>query len=211
MIWLWMSCSREPGIPKPDHEGPLRILAVGDSITHGYGVPGGYRVPLRERLVAAGLDVDFVGSQKWAPGGWPDPEHEGWSGYLIDEIAPHAQAAVATYDPDVILLLAGCNDVRKGQGAGAPERLFALADVLHAAVPNATVIVGTLTPWKPPDPRVAAFNATLPALAEERGDWLRLADLHGAMTPEMIADDVHPDATGFAGVAAAWARAMGVR
>lgn len=183
---------------------------MGDSITHGYGVPGGYRVPLRERFVAAGIDVDFVGTQRFAPPGHADPEHEGYSAYPIDDIAPHALAAVKSFDPDVILVLAGTNDLRLRREAGAPERLLALVDAMHAEGPGATIVVGTLTPWGSGDPRVDAFNAALAPLVEARAKrWdLRLADLHGAVPAEGLEDNVHPNAAGYAAMAGAWAKAL---
>jgi hypothetical protein len=41
---------------------PLRILPLGDSITYGSSVAGGYRLPLYTALTALGYNVDFVGS-----------------------------------------------------------------------------------------------------------------------------------------------------
>lgn len=44
---------------------PLRIMPLGDSITYGQGWDphGGYRAVLREKLVEAGYDIDYVGTQ----------------------------------------------------------------------------------------------------------------------------------------------------
>jgi hypothetical protein len=41
----------------------VRVMPLGDSITDGFNVPGGYRVDLWQKLVAGGRTVDFVGSQ----------------------------------------------------------------------------------------------------------------------------------------------------
>ena len=45
---------------------PVRILPLGDSITYGYPVPGGYRLPLYQLLTNAGYNVDFTGTQTLA-------------------------------------------------------------------------------------------------------------------------------------------------
>jgi hypothetical protein len=38
-------------------------MPLGDSITEGTQVPGGYRIGLWQRMAAGGYTVDFVGSQ----------------------------------------------------------------------------------------------------------------------------------------------------
>jgi len=61
----------------------LRVMPMGDSITAGYGVPGGYRAPLRDRITGQGWRVDFVGSQ-YQPGDISaDREHWGRPGWGI--------------------------------------------------------------------------------------------------------------------------------
>src|SRR6267143_5836411 len=71
---------------------PIRILPLGDSITHGWIVPGGYRLPLYQLLTNAGYNVDFTGTQadNGAPA-LPDPDHEGHSGWTIRGINSIAQ------------------------------------------------------------------------------------------------------------------------
>ncbi len=44
-------------------------MPLGDSITEGTQVPGGYRIGLWQRLAAAGYRNDFVGSQFNGPAG----------------------------------------------------------------------------------------------------------------------------------------------
>jgi lysophospholipase L1-like esterase len=57
-------------------EGSLRIMPMGDSITHGFQVPGGYRQPLRDLLLRQGYAVDFVGRHSQA--GDPGPDRDQW-------------------------------------------------------------------------------------------------------------------------------------
>jgi len=63
---------------------PIRILPLGDSITYGYPVSGGYRLPLYQLLTNGGYNVDFTGTQtdNGAPD-LPDPHHEGHPGWTI--------------------------------------------------------------------------------------------------------------------------------
>ena len=66
---------------------PIRIRPLGHSITDSANVAGGYRGPLYTLLTNVGFQVDFVGTQKNnGIGGLPDFDHEGHSGYRIDQI-----------------------------------------------------------------------------------------------------------------------------
>src|SRR5881296_3835059 len=109
----------------------IRILPLGDSITYGYAVSGGYRLPLYQLLTNGGYNVDFTGTQtdNGAPD-LPDPEHEGHPGWTIrgiNSIVPDVLAA--TDDPDVILLLIGVNDYNQNDDlANANTRLQGLAE-----------------------------------------------------------------------------------
>ncbi len=113
-----------------------RFMAMGDSITAGSHFSGSYRLPLQEKLAAAGYQFDFVGSQTTFSDGMADPNHEGYSGErMINATAPapgldsmaagdtitwdaprqlygaEIQNAINTYQPDVILLMIGVNDM----------------------------------------------------------------------------------------------------
>lgn len=66
---------------------PVRVMPLGDSITDGYNVPGGYRIELEDLLVSRGQPVDFVGSLSNGPASLADRDHEGHSGWRIDRSA----------------------------------------------------------------------------------------------------------------------------
>ena len=59
---------------------PIVVMPLGDSLTDGYNIPGGYRIDLVSRLDADDLDVDFVGSLRNGPSSLRDRDHEGHSG-----------------------------------------------------------------------------------------------------------------------------------
>ena len=116
---------------------PVRILPLGDSITDGVPVAGGYRAPLYQLLTNAGFKVDFVGNlSNNSAAGLPDPNHEGHSGYRIDQIDAGFLGWInAVADPDVILLLIGTNDYGQGQDtAHATNRLDHLISRIAASV-----------------------------------------------------------------------------
>ena len=60
-------------------------MPMGDSITAGDKVPGGYRAPLRDRITGQGWEVDFVGSQRQPGDSSADPEHWGRPGWGISD------------------------------------------------------------------------------------------------------------------------------
>src|SRR5436305_15244721 len=69
-----------------ESNGGVRVMPLGDSITDGITVPGAYRIGLWQRLVAGGYTVDFVGSLSNGPASLGDHDHEGHSGWRIDQI-----------------------------------------------------------------------------------------------------------------------------
>ena len=64
---------------------PLSIMPLGDSITYGTGVEGGYRLGLWNSLLQDDFQVDFVGSESDGPVNI-DPDHEGHPGKTIQFI-----------------------------------------------------------------------------------------------------------------------------
>jgi hypothetical protein len=67
-----------------ESNGGVRVMPLGDSITEGTQVPGGYRIGLWQRLTAGGYRVDLVGSQFNGPAALGDHDHEGHPGWRID-------------------------------------------------------------------------------------------------------------------------------
>lgn len=101
----------------------LRIMPLGDSITDGYWLTGGYRQFLCEKLTDGGYmdGIDFVGPN-W--GGNIDPNHAGYSGYSIDNIEQADSISgqrtgissfidwlMENHPADVVMLQIGTNDI----------------------------------------------------------------------------------------------------
>src|SRR3954453_11137248 len=74
------------GTAHAESNGGVRVMPLGDSITDGFTVPGGYRIGLWQKFVAGGFPVDFVGSLSNGPAELGDHDHEGHSGWRIDQI-----------------------------------------------------------------------------------------------------------------------------
>jgi lysophospholipase L1-like esterase len=182
----------------------IKVMPLGDSITFGVGSSTGssYRLDLYQRLVRqAGYTIDFVGTQR--SGSLPDTDNEGHSGWRIDQIASNVDGWLATYQPNLVLLHIGTNDMNQNfQVSTAPNRLSALIDQITTDVPAATVVVASLIPANDAtiQARINTFNASVPGIVaakQQAGKRVRLVDM-ASLTTADLADTLHPNDSGYA-------------
>ena len=166
---------------------PVKIIAMGDSITDGYiNGDNGYRKYFCYGLQQNGItNFDMVGAKNnWTNQttyDWNgttityDPAHAGYSGYAIQKIGSRqglqetifdttyvngdvSGNMMEAYQPDVIMLQIGTNDVLDAQLTGIGDRLEELVD--------------KLIPYVSGDGQVL-YLASIPNIdAIERYDWL---------------------------------------
>lgn len=188
---------------------PTRIMPLGASSTEGLGSPatGGYRGPLFDRLAAAGIPSDFVGSQH--QGSAPavrDPDHEGHSGWTINDMKPKVRGWIREHKPDIILLHMGTNDLVQGvSGPDATKRLEGLLDEI-ASETKATVIVAGV--WAPLEQKwqFAEKGKAVVARGQAAGHAVRFVDTAQLMGDGDFADSLHANAGGYQKIAAMWER-----
>lgn len=195
-----------------------RILPFGDSITDGYNIPGGYRIDLFRRAHSAGKHITFVGSKSNGPGtvdGVDFPSnHEGYIGWRIDQIAAINPSPAAAFQPHIVLLMIGTNDMLQNYNAtSAPARLEALLNDITAKAPGALIVVAKLTPLSDAarEARVGTFNNALPALVAKlsaAGKHIMLVDQHTGFPLGELADGIHPGTAGYARMAGVWYAAL---
>ncbi|MEU8238489.1 ricin-type beta-trefoil lectin domain protein [Actinoplanes missouriensis] len=216
-VWLLavalaaLGVTATPGAAAAESNGGTRVMPLGDSITEGTQVPGGYRIGLWQRMAAAGYRVDLVGSQFNGPAGLGDHDHEGHPGWRIDQIDANVTGWLRTTTPRTVLLHIGTNDILQNYNVGgAPGRLSTLLDRIKAAAPSADVFVATLIPLANPGQEAAArtFNAALPGIVSGKGSRFHLVDMHAALTTADLIDGVHPTAGGYDKMAATWYAAL---
>ena len=204
------------GVPTAAAEsnGGVKVMPLGDSITDGYNVPGGYRIGLWQRFVSGGYTVDFVGSQYNGPASLGDHDHEGHPGWRIDQIDANVVGWLGTYQPHTVLLHIGTNDVLQNYDvANAPARLSALVDHITATVPTAEVFVAQIIPLtnSSQNAQVKTYNAAIPGMVSSKvsaGKHVHLVDMYDALTTADLADGVHPNAGGYDKMAAVWYSAL---
>jgi lysophospholipase L1-like esterase len=177
----------------------VRLMALGDSITYGTGSPGrsGYRIQLQAALKAAGMNVDFVGSQRTGLSG--DRDNEGHGGWSIGQLDQKVVTWLAAARPDIVLLHAGTNNVTRGHDpADIAAELSKLIDDISAARPTAEIFVSTIVQSNRPTEKARnrAYNALVPGVVAFKGPRVHLVD-QSAVGGGDLYDGHHPNAYGY--------------
>jgi lysophospholipase L1-like esterase len=230
---------------------PLRVMALGDSITAGVGEhgidtgSGGYRAKLVRLLEARGYRVTMVGGRTDYSARIKSRNHEGWPGYVIrsfpSDPAPQlygrvTREALAAAHPDVILLMAGTNDLlrkaRRSPGyslANIVESMNAeLAQIFYLDPSVDVIVAGVVDSPRLLECDVAGFDGTddpggcapsdggslktLVADYAARGFHVALADGMGNAVPRdklHFPDGIHPTGPdGYDDMARVWMQAL---
>ncbi|MFC5288086.1 cellulose binding domain-containing protein [Actinokineospora guangxiensis] len=205
-----------PGTAAQTAAAPVRVMALGDSIT---GSPGCWRALLWDKLRQAGRssDVDFVGSRSPDGCGFAfDGEHEGHGGILATTVASQnlLPGWLSTSRPDVVLMHFGTNDVWSNRPTAAILSAFdTLVAQMRAGNPSMRVLVAQILPMNAANcgecaQRVVALNAALPAWAAgkttSRSPVTVVDQWTGFSTASDTYDGVHPNASGDRKIADRW-------
>lgn len=181
---------------------PLRIMALGDSLTIGYGSSDrlGYRRELSEQLNAAGTSHLWAGSAT------------GRVGWTVQDLRASIDGWMAADQPDLVLLSVGTNNaagVPPGM-AGFEPALIALVNRILALSPTVRVAIAQVlysnAPWSPNLVwvNVAAIHAAWWAQPAGRTILVDFSVLHPCRTW----DGVHLRDDGYDAMARQWYRAL---
>lgn len=197
--------------PIPTPKPTIKIMPLGDSITDGITAWGAYRTKLWKNIVNNGYKVDFVGSLRGGPSDLEDKDHEGHSGWRIDQISNNINSWMDTYKPDIVLLHIGTNDIsQKYDLNNAPNRLSDLIDKICAKLPaGGKLYVATIIPISYAD--VRSYNSQVAAVVQNKanqGKPVYLVDMYSALTLSDLADGVHPNANGYNKMGDVWFNAI---
>lgn len=187
----------------------IKIMPLGDSITDGFNTPGGYRIKLWSNIKNAGYSIDFVGSQTNGPAELGDKNHEGYSGWKIEQIDAEINGWMNAAKPDIVLLHIGTNNIAFG-GGNYESALGALFDKICAKLPDGgKLYVAKIVPLSFSD--VSGFNNQVAAAVKKSSDAgkpVYLVDMYSALTTADLGDGVHPSLTGYNKMADVWFKAI---
>ncbi len=172
----------------PARAEPLKIMAFGDSLVHGYGLPAGQPFPaqLEARLRNEGYeDVTVLNAGNSGDTTAAGLARVGWA--LAD-------------DPDAVIVVLGANDGLRGiEPSNTMENLDALlAELERADLP--VLLAGMLAPRNLGRDYAEAFDAVFPSLRDTYDPVYYPFFLEGVATvPELNQPDgIHPNAEGVA-------------
>ncbi|MDG4784670.1 ricin-type beta-trefoil lectin domain protein [Micromonospora sp. WMMD1102] len=203
-----------PDAANAESNGGVRVMPLGDSITEGTQIPGGYRIGLWQRLVNGRYTVDFVGSQFNGPASLGDHDHQGHPGWRIDQIDANVVGWLNAQRPRSVLLHIGTNDILQNYNVGtAPNRLSTLIDRITGTAPDADVFVAQIITLSNSNQAAAArtFNAAIPGIVQSKrdaGKRVHVVNMNSALTTADLIDGVHPTAGGYDKMAAVWHTAL---
>jgi hypothetical protein len=218
------------------------IMPLGDSITLGSDCTGGtdsngicitggyepnrrrtgYRLPLFNKLTAAGYSFNFVGSRKAGANASPplvDEDHEGHGGWTAFELA-WGRAMDGTdgvfswlekNPADFILLHAGTNDLVNTDEQDIEDILDEIDRWENSANGNpVTVVLAQIIDRVPNEPKVSSLNNAVAAMVSGRSndniivvDQQTGAGINYAIGADM-SDWLHPDDSGYRKMANVW-------
>jgi acyl-CoA thioesterase-1 len=169
----------------PAYAAPLKILALGTSLTQGYGVAPGldFTAVLEARLKADHLDVKLINA------GVSGDTSAGGLARLDWSLADH---------PDAAIVELGSNDALRGQSPAQTERNLSavLAKLKAAHLP--VLVVGMKAPRNLGPEYAAQFDPIYPRLAKQYGALLYPFMLDGVAMDARLnqADGIHPNPAG---------------
>lgn len=146
-------------------EDTIKIMSLGDSITDGYWEQGGYRKYMYHALEQNGINnIDMVGTKGMNEETYSDSNvtftydgnYSGYSGYAIQYMTGtetrqgifetmQSENMMETYQPDIVLLQIGTNDILSAYNDGINNRLENLCDyILSYLNDDDTLFVSTI-------------------------------------------------------------------
>ncbi|MFI4860268.1 MAG: PKD domain-containing protein, partial [Phycisphaerales bacterium JB063] len=198
--------------PRVLFNGDISILPLGDSITASSGSNLSYRYYLWERLLDAGVDFDYIGTESTNRGStpnWPshlgqqfDRNHEGHSGFRVDQINDALPGYLSNYTPDIALVHLGTNDFLQSQSAASTiNEMRTTISLLRADNPDVTIFISQIIPLdRAQGGLVDEFNAMLPALVSELSTLqsrIYVVDQNTGFDVDTDTyDGIHPDQSG---------------
>ncbi|NEO33447.1 MAG: hypothetical protein F6K36_24075, partial [Symploca sp. SIO3C6] len=222
----------------------LKIMTLGDSLTWGvvndntnHEESGGYRTVLEDSLLSNGFtnpeDFDFVGTRddtdnrRSGPDSLIDQDHQGHRGWTIDELLNGRDDDVAagniddwlvSEDPDLVLLMAGTNDVLTNSISVA-EAINNLESLINKITDSgAQVLVGSIPPVDETSnnvgdgesAKVIELNEAIANLVTNlNSDQVQFIDINSQLDlNDVSSDGIHLSLEAYSKIATIWHNAL---
>ncbi len=189
LSWSLAGCQQEPDsrgdTGEPEKEMKT-IVAVGDSLTAGYGLDesAGYPALLEEKLQAGGYNYQVVNA--------------GVSGETTSGTLSRMEW-IMTLEPDIVVLETGANDGLRGIDVQVAKNN--IREILQFLKEREVVVLlaGMKMVWNMGPAYVAEFNSMYPELAGEFDVVFLPFFLEGVATESKytLDDGIHPNAEGY--------------
>jgi lysophospholipase L1-like esterase len=183
------------------------ILPLGDSVTSSFAPHSSYRYWLYHRLVNAGYNFDFVGTQHGVAGGTPtltdyDWDHEGHPGWETQDALNNIDSIARATQPDIVLIDLGSNDAEQDIALeNTTANLEAIIEHLRAFNPNIVVILAQPTPYAGQNNKqMSKLRSAIRKVAKvenQRDSRVVTVNLYGGFSVNKDTfDGMHPDESG---------------
>ncbi len=216
----------------------FKILPLGDSNTRGFpsgSSIGGYRNELWRSLNGAGYNLDFVGTASSGASDI-DKNHEGRGAFTINHLIDNTvtqfqgfnspsvakyttiENTLGTYNPNMVLVLAGTNDILQGDDADtAIADLEELVERMVTAAPDTHVLVASVIPNTSNSTRKAITSEFSGRIESEivqpkanAGQNVSFVDIFNSplISSDFTSDGIHLKSSGYDKLAEVWEDAI---
>lgn len=194
------------------------VLPLGDSITRGDATQG-YRFHLWSQMVDGQKDVNMMGSLSSGGTTGFDPQHEGHSGFTVQQVANALPGWLKHYPPpDVVLLHIGTNDLTRRQVtpiSAMKKDLGRIIEVLRARNPSVRIFVAQIVPSKDTAANrlIAEYNRGVREVANRYTTSrapVVVVDMFTGFdrAVDLSSDGIHPSRAGYRKMAGRWYAAI---
>ena len=166
ILGLWTKADGALVLNHYSAANPIKVMAVGDSITDDCEANGAWRLYLQPLLETNGYPFTFVGrNQSTSSGSFTKVRHEGYCGAVVSApgvlgysvygyAGPNVYLQKIVADaftngtiPDLVLVFIGVNDIGRGRYPYqvATNDMPKLLDLIFSNAPNSSVILAKIT------------------------------------------------------------------
>ena len=204
----------------------VKVMPLGDSITDGYNIVGGYRIKLWADVQGIGKHINFVGSQSNGPTSLPDKDHEGHPGWQCTDLIANIDGWMDAAKPRIVLIHICTNDISAGASPDTCiSRVSTLIDKIYAKftqynIQNPKIYVAQIVPRTDTvnNEITKVYNSKIPDLAAQKvaaGKQVYVVNMFGDVVTNPngvfttdLADMLHPNQVGYDKMGDLWFNAI---